>query len=91
MSKTERSFDEIVEAQRKYVLKRFGRKVAKDTDYGIGSDGEVSYVESIVHIACRKCAEHQYLLTTYVTDAEGKTSNIHHTGRKNSVKHVINL
>jgi hypothetical protein len=91
MSKTmkskELSFDDIVEAQRKYVTKRFGRKVAKASEYGIGSDGELSYVESLVVI--NGVAKH--LLTSFVTDSKGKTSNKHFTGRPNSLKHVINL
>ena len=89
-------FNRIVEAQKSYVRKHFGQKVLDKSEFGIGSDGEATYVESVIRTAGMKrpiAGKFAYdrMLTTFVTEADGTTSSVHYKGRPNSLKHVISV
>jgi hypothetical protein len=89
-------FDKIVRAQRAYVANHFGIRVLHRSEFGVGSDDECTYVESVIRCAGAKrevAGKYAYdrMLATFVVDAEGKTSNVHVKGRPNSLKHVVSV
>jgi len=81
------TFNQIVAAQRLYIAKRYGKAAVEQTEYGIGSDNLESFVESLI----RRPGQNLLILASYVTNGQGKTSNIHLSGRPNSLKHVVSV